>query len=100
MPKIQNYVEALLPSYLTFLFRQLDNNDANDDKNDIDIFPLTDKHTTYKISQTKLFCIDSMNRSEFQITVSHQLSAAILLLLFQLKIYFSKKLLGTVVTIF
>ena len=41
--------------YLAFLFRQLNNDDANDDSNDIDIFPRKNKHRTYKISQTKQF---------------------------------------------
>ena len=40
--------------YLTFLSRQLDNDDANDDKNDIDIF-FRDKHRTYEIPQRKQF---------------------------------------------
>ena len=38
---------------LTFLSRQLDNDDANDDENDIDIFSRTDKHRTYEIPQRK-----------------------------------------------
>ena len=64
--------------YLTFLSRQLDNDDANDDENDIDIFSWTDKHGTYGTPQRKN--LYTMSRSELQITVSHQLSAAILLL--------------------
>ena len=40
--KIQNYL------HLTFLSRQLDNDDANDDENDIDIFSRTDmEHMKY-----------------------------------------------------
>ena len=35
--------------YLTFLSRQQDNDDANDDENDTDIFSQTDKHRTYEI---------------------------------------------------
>ena len=41
--------------YLTLLSRQLDNDDADDDENDIDIFSLTDKHGTYEIPQRKQF---------------------------------------------
>ena len=41
--------------YLTFSSRQLDNDDANDDENDTDIFPRTDKHGTYEIQQRKQF---------------------------------------------
>ena len=41
--------------YLTFLSRQLDNDDANDDENDIDSFSQTDKHRTYEIPQRKQF---------------------------------------------
>ena len=55
--------------YLTFLSRQLDNDDANDDEIDIDIFSLTDKHSTYEIPQRKN--LYTMSRSELQITVSH-----------------------------
>ena len=36
--KIQNYDESVLPSLPNVLSRQLDNDDANDDENDIDIF--------------------------------------------------------------
>ena len=41
--------------YLTFLSKQLDNDDANDDEfeNDIDIFSRTDKHGTYETPQRK-----------------------------------------------
>ena len=39
--------------YLTFLSRQQDNDDANDDENDIDIFSQTDKHRTYEMPQRK-----------------------------------------------
>ena len=43
--KIQNYDETVLPSiYLTLLSRQLDNDDANDDENGIDIFSRTVSH--------------------------------------------------------
>ena len=41
--------------YLTFLYRQLDNDDVNDDENDMDIFSRTDKHRTYEIPQRKKF---------------------------------------------
>ena len=41
--------------YMAFLSTQLDNNDANDDENDIDIFSRTDKHRTYKMPQRKQF---------------------------------------------
>ena len=59
--------------YLTFLSRQLDNSDANDHEDDIDIF----SGQTYKYhKENNLY---TMSRSELQITVSHQLSAAILL---------------------
>ena len=64
--------------YLTLLSRQLDNDDANDDENDIDIFSPTNKHSTYEIPQRKK--LYTMSRSELQIKVSHQLSAAMLLL--------------------
>ena len=41
--------------YLTFLSRQLDNDDTNDDENDSDTFSRTDKHRTYEIPQRKQF---------------------------------------------
>ena len=41
--------------YLTYLSRQLDNEDADDDENDIDFFSQTDKHRTYEIPQRKQF---------------------------------------------
>ena len=41
--------------HLTYLSRQLDSDDANDDENDIDIFSRTDKHRTYEIPQRKQF---------------------------------------------
>ena len=41
--------------YLTFLSRQLDNDDANDDENDIDLFFRADKHRTYEIPPRKQF---------------------------------------------
>ena len=37
--KIQNYDETVLPSLPNVFSRQLDNDDANDDENDTDIFP-------------------------------------------------------------
>ena len=46
--------------YLTFLSRQLDNDDTNGDKNDIDIF--ADKHRTYEIPQTKQFVCHELIR--------------------------------------
>ena len=66
--------------YLTFS-RQLDNDDANDAENDIDIFSRTDKHMKYH-KENNLY---TMSRSELQITISRQLSAAILYFLFQLQ---------------
>ena len=64
--------------YLTFLSRQLDDDDANDDENDIDTFPgqTNIKHMRYHKGNN----VYTMSRSELQITVSHQLSAALLLL--------------------
>ena len=64
--------------YLMFSYRQLDNDDANYDENDIDIFSRTDKHKTYEIPQENN--LYTMSRSALQVTISHQLSAAILLL--------------------
>ena len=63
--------------YLTFLSRQLDNDDANYDEKDIDIF-FPDKHRTHEIPQGKQFVHHESIR--IAITVSHRLSAAILLL--------------------
>ena len=40
--------------YLTFLSRQQDNDDGNDDENDIDIFSRTDRHRTYGTPQRKV----------------------------------------------
>ena len=69
--------------YLKFLSRQLDNDDANDDENDIDIFSRQTniEHMKYH-KENNLY---TMSQSKLQITASHQLSAAILLLLFQLQ---------------
>ena len=61
----------------TFLFRQLDNDDANEDKSHTDIFPGQTNIGHVKYQKQNFY---SMSRSELQITVSHQLSAAILLL--------------------
>ena len=62
--------------YLTFLSRQLDNDDANYDENDISIFSRTNiEHMKYH-KENNLY---TMSRSELQITVSHQFSAAIFL---------------------
>ena len=76
--KIQNYDETVLHFYLMFLSRQLDNDNANDDENDIDIFPgqTNIAHMKYH-KENNLY---TMSRSELQGTFSHQLSAAILLL--------------------
>ena len=71
--------------YLTSLSIHLDNDDANDDENDIVIFSRTDKHRTYEIPQKKKNNLYTKIRSKLKITVSHQLSAVILLLLFQLQ---------------
>ena len=64
--------------YLTFLSRQLDNDDANDDENDIDIF--SGQTNIERMKYQKENTLYTMSRSELQITVSHQFSAAILLL--------------------
>ena len=45
--------------YVTFLSRQLDNDDANDDENDIDIFSRTDKDRTYEIPGLLYFAQDA-----------------------------------------
>ena len=75
--------------YLTFLSRQQDNDDANDDENGIDIFSRTDKHRKYEMPQRN--SLYTMSRSELWITVSHQLSTAILLLFISAAIgYFAK----------
>ena len=63
--------------YLTFLSRQLDDDDANDNENDIDIFP--GQTNIERMKYHKENNLYTMSRSELQITVSHQLSAAILL---------------------
>ena len=39
--------------YLTFLSRQLDNDDVKDNENNLDIFWWTDKHRTYEMPQKK-----------------------------------------------
>ena len=46
LSKIQNYKKPYFHLYLTVLSKQQDNDDANDDENDIDIFSQTDKHKT------------------------------------------------------
>ena len=63
--------------YLSLLSRQLDNDDANDDENDIDIFSgqTNIEHMKYH-KENNLY---TMSQSELQVTVSYQLSAAILL---------------------
>ena len=56
--------------YLTFLSRQLDNDDANDDENDIHIFfsgQTNIEHTKYH-KENNLY---TMGRSKLQSTVSH-----------------------------
>ena len=74
--KFKIMVKPYFHLYLTFLSRQLDNDDGNYDENDIDIFSRTNlEHMKYH-KENNLYTI----RSELQITVSHQLSAAILLL--------------------
>ena len=52
--KIQNYDDTILPSLSNFLSRQQDNDDANDDENDIDIFP-GQTNRTYEIPQREQF---------------------------------------------
>ena len=76
--KIKIMMKLYFHLHLTFLSRQLDNDDANDDENDIDIFPVQTniEHMKYH-KENNLF---TMSRSEMQVTVSHQLSAAIHLL--------------------
>ena len=56
----------------------MDNDNANDDENDIDIFPgqTNIEHMKYH-KENNLY---TMSRFEMQITVSHQISAAIILL--------------------
>ena len=53
--KLKIMMKPYFHLYLTFLSRQLDNDDANDDENDIYIFSRTDKHKTYEIPQRKQF---------------------------------------------
>ena len=74
--------------YLTFLSRQLDNDDADDNENDINIFShINIEHIKYH-KENNLY---TMSRSEFQITVSHHLSAAILLLFISVAVgYFAQ----------
>ena len=85
--------------YLTFLSRQLGNDDANDDENDIDnFFWINIEHMKYH-KENNLY---TMSQSEFQIIVPRQLSAAILLLFISATVgeFCSRRLLGTVTTIF
>ena len=83
--KIQNY-DVYFLLYPTFLSRQQD----NDDENDTDTFSRTDKHKNVR-NATKKNSLYTMSRSELQITVSHQLSAAIRLLLISVAIgYFAQ----------
>ena len=42
--KFKIMMKAYFHLCLTFLSRQIDNDDANDDENDTDIFSRTDKH--------------------------------------------------------
>ena len=53
--KFKTIMKLYFHLYLTFLSRQLDNDDGNDNENDIDIFSRTDKHRTYKIPQRTQF---------------------------------------------
>ena len=68
---------------LTFLSRQLDNDDANDDENDMIFFlgQINMEHMKYH-KENNLY---TMSRSELQVTVFHQLSAAYFYFLFQLQ---------------
>ena len=77
--------------YLTFLFRHVGNDDANDDENDIDIFFwINIEHMNYhKKKTTKKNNLYTMSQSEFQITVPRQLSAAILLLFISAAVEYS-----------
>ena len=52
-PKFKIMTKPYFHLYLTFLSRKLDNDDANDDENDIDIFSRTDKHRTCEIPPRK-----------------------------------------------
>ena len=92
--KIQNYDETVLPSLPNF-----DNNDANDDENDTDIFSRTDKHRTYEMPQRKQFV-----RHESIRTVNYSFPSTLSFNTFTFhfscnRILCSRKLLGTV-TIF
>ena len=44
--KFKVMMKSYFHLYLTFSSRQLDNDDANDDENDTDIFSRTDRHRT------------------------------------------------------
>ena len=84
---------------VTFLSRQLDNDDANDDENDIDIFLPDRQHRTYEIPQRKqLLHHESIRNCKLQFLMNR---------LNTFTFYFScnrilcsRKLLGTVTTIF
>ena len=86
--------------YVTFLSRQLDNDDGNDYENEIDTFSRTDKHRTYEIPQRKQF----VHRQSIRIAnynFSSTLSCSTFTFYFSCnRILRSKKLLGTVTTIF
>ena len=76
--KFKIMIKPYFHLYLTFLSRQLDNDDTNDDENDIDFPGQTNiEHMKYHVRRKQFV---HHGRSELQITVSHQLSAAILLL--------------------
>ena len=81
--------------YLTLLFRQLDNSDANIDENDIDIFPVQTNivHIKYhKENNHKENNFYTMGRSELKIIDSYQLSALILLLFISAAVgYFAQR---------
>ena len=67
--KFKIMVKPYFHLYLMFLSRQLDNDDANDDENDIDIFSgqTNIEHMKYH-KENNLY---TMGRSKLQITVSH-----------------------------
>ena len=86
--------------YLTFLSRQLDNDDPNDDENDTDIFSRTEKHKKYEIPQRKQFVLDESIRIA-SYSFSSTLSCNTFTFYFNCRrILRSRKLLGTVTTIF
>ena len=88
-PKFKTMMKSYFHLYLTFLSRQLDNDDANDDENEL-FFPgqTNIEHMKYH-KENNLY---TMSRSELQITISHRLSATILLLFISAAIgYFAQE---------